>query len=139
MYGVRFEARPHIGEEPVLARFCTILVIGAIVSGCTEPKSGDDILAPDSEVIDPGPDDSGVAVTDAAVPDEDGGLVTPDAGLPDAAAPGRTAAQSTGGGGRAASADFRARIVVGAPTPMGTAASADYRALIGPGAAQAGQ
>jgi hypothetical protein len=51
-------------------------------------------------------------------------------GGPDRTSPGGIV--NTAGGGRAVSASYRARVLVGAPQPMGTAAAGNVRVRLGP-------
>ena len=122
----------------MLKHIWTLVVIGAVSAGCPTPRDGDDRTpSADTGVVDPGPKDGGI---DGGTDPGDAG-VTLDGDVPDGGfvSSGQTTVEVTGGGGRAASTDYRARIIIGAPSPIGAGASADFRAVIGTGAAQAGQ
>lgn len=106
-----------------------VIPFAVLLASCASPLPGEDRT-------DGGATSDLGAVKDLGEDASDSGIEDPtDMGSnPDASLALPTSFGITAGGGRAGSMDFRARITVGAPVPVGSASSAEYRLSIGTGA-----
>lgn len=124
-------------------RFFTAALMAFLIGGsfaCETAKSGSDRLdsgiVSDVEVgvdVVDGGSDAEVGVAEVGAAEVGAAEVGADASSE------QTSVQITGGGGRATSANFGVRIVVGVPVPAGRAQSTSFRAVVGTAAAQSAE
>ena len=117
----------------------TMLAAALIMSGCAvgssgdiDPKGDDGATPPDNDMM--------VATGDMGAPNN-GNSTTPPVGdmAPETPATKRGTLSPSGGGGVLQTPRYKARVILGAPSPAGTSQTPRYKIELGAGAQQHGQ